>query len=455
MDSQQAQPTPGERMLATILFTDVVEYSKLSGQNEERTIMIVRRDLSLMGDLCRKFGGRVVKNTGDGLLMLFASAVQAMQCALEVQKTLYEESQGLPAQEVVRHRIGLHLGDVVVSEDDAHGDGVNIAARLMAEAKPGAITFSRTVHDVVKGKVPMNPTYLGPRHLKHIVEPVMIWQLPAIGEEQKVAQLTAETAENLLAELKPTSEAKGTKAMIRLVAAMILIAAIPVLFFLFLKTNVEPAPAKKEAAPVASTTSGGSGSADKSKGGSPSTDPPEKGQAEPPKSEPDKAGGASPTVPEAATADALRAQLLADASTRTDFRAILDEYRFSDAVAFLRTKGYTQTPAGERLADRYLQLAAFFDWMTAGLAKIPQDNPLVVNLDGQESRVFGGLKFLVNNQPTDAQWKDLSPALIAGLARTLDERQAQAGETQDTRVSSWLRDFLLETQDHKSPGTGT
>ena len=121
---------------------------------------------------------------GDGMLMRFPSANQALACALEVQRVLHEQSKRLEHRDVLAHRIGVHLGDVVTTQNDVYGDGVNVAARLQAEAKPGSVYISRTVYDVVKGKMKFPAICVGPRHLKGISEPVVVWEIPAIQRQE-------------------------------------------------------------------------------------------------------------------------------------------------------------------------------------------------------------------------------------------------------------------------------
>lgn len=178
MELEQPNHAPtGHRTLAAIVFSDVVNFSGKMSVAEEHTLYLVHRDLDVMMKLCQQFQGRVLKGTGDGLLMYFNSAVQAVACSLEIQKVLAEQAATLPPKEVLQHRIGIHLGDVFVSETDVMGDGVNIAARLQAEADPGGICISQIVYDVVKKRLEMQATYLGARELKHIQELVPIYQI--------------------------------------------------------------------------------------------------------------------------------------------------------------------------------------------------------------------------------------------------------------------------------------
>jgi class 3 adenylate cyclase len=158
----------GQRTLAAIVFTDTVSFSALMRQNEDLTLRLVARDMAYMKATCEAFGGQVLKSTGDGLLMLFTSAVQAVACALEIQRDLQKKSTELPKSECLQHRIGIHLGDVFQHGGDAMGDGVNIAARLQTEAVPGGICLSKTVFDVVHNRLPFYVNELGARRLKNI-----------------------------------------------------------------------------------------------------------------------------------------------------------------------------------------------------------------------------------------------------------------------------------------------
>ncbi|MEO0854618.1 MAG: adenylate/guanylate cyclase domain-containing protein, partial [Cyanobacteria bacterium J06648_11] len=167
----------GQRTLAAIVFSDVVNFSARMNQDEEHTLVLIQRDLELMSRLCQQAEGQVLKSTGDGLLMYFNSAVQAVLCAQNIQKAIAAAATQMPSTDVLLHRIGIHLGDVFVSESDVMGDGVNIAARLQAEAEPGGICLSQVVYDVVKRRLALKATYLGPRELKNIQEAVHVYQI--------------------------------------------------------------------------------------------------------------------------------------------------------------------------------------------------------------------------------------------------------------------------------------
>lgn len=173
----EAKPNDAKRTLAAIVFTDIVDYSARMQKNEDRTLRLAKRDLDAIREICRQCEGRVLKNTGDGLLMYFESATQAVACAMRAQAHFVAVAKKVPSEEQLQHRIGIHLGDVFVSDDDVMGDGVNVAARLQAEAPPGGICVSQTVYDVVKNRLGVKVTYLGPRELKNIQEAVPVYQI--------------------------------------------------------------------------------------------------------------------------------------------------------------------------------------------------------------------------------------------------------------------------------------
>lgn len=181
MNPSAALPST-QRSLAAIVLTDAASFSARMSIDEESTLHMIQRDLKLMADLCDQYGGQVLKSTGDGLLMAFNSAVQAVSCSQEIQKELANLAEGLSPDEHLQHRVGIHLGDVLFSHGDVLGNGVNIAARLQSRSIPGGICLSRTVYDVVKARLNINATFLGPLQLKNIKEPVPAFQIPPVGE---------------------------------------------------------------------------------------------------------------------------------------------------------------------------------------------------------------------------------------------------------------------------------
>lgn len=167
----------GQRTLAAIVFTDVVGFSARMQVDEQSVMALLERDFAAMKKLCLQHSGSVLKNTGDGLLLYFSSAVEAVACALRMQRYFARKAKLLPPEQVLTHRVGIHLGDVFLHNQDVMGDGVNIAARLPAEAEPGGICISQTVYDVVKNKLALQVTLLGPRELKNIAEAIPVYRI--------------------------------------------------------------------------------------------------------------------------------------------------------------------------------------------------------------------------------------------------------------------------------------
>src|SRR6516225_6585173 len=145
---------PAVRRLAAILAADVAGYSRLMGADEERTHERLQAHLDeLVDPKIEEHRGRTVKNTGDGLLAEFPSVVDAVRCAVEIQRAMIDRNVDTPEDQRVSFRIGVNLGDVIVEPEDIFGDGVNIAARLEALAEPGGICISRMVRDQIRDKL--------------------------------------------------------------------------------------------------------------------------------------------------------------------------------------------------------------------------------------------------------------------------------------------------------------
>ncbi|HYM32284.1 MAG TPA: adenylate/guanylate cyclase domain-containing protein [Candidatus Cybelea sp.] len=168
-----------ERRLAAILAADVAGYSRLTGADEEGTLARLRAIRhELVEPTLARHGGRMVKTTGDGMLVEFASVVDAVRCAIEVQRSMAARNDDVAADRQIQFRVGINLGDVVVEADgDLMGDGVNVAARLEGVADPGSICVSRATYEQVKGKIDAQFVDLGEQHLKNIAEPVRAFRL--------------------------------------------------------------------------------------------------------------------------------------------------------------------------------------------------------------------------------------------------------------------------------------
>ncbi len=174
------------RRLAAILAADVAGYSRLMGADEEGTLerlKALRREL--LDPKIAEHHGRTVKTTGDGMLVEFASVVDAVRCAVAVQQAMPERNTSVAADSRIELRIGINLGDVIVEGDDLYGDGVNIAARIEALADPGGVFVSNTVHDQVRDRLPFVFEDLGEQQVKNIARPVRVYRVRDTGGAAK------------------------------------------------------------------------------------------------------------------------------------------------------------------------------------------------------------------------------------------------------------------------------
>jgi TolB-like protein/class 3 adenylate cyclase/Flp pilus assembly protein TadD len=167
------------RRLAAILAADVVGYSRLMGEDEAGTAKAVREHREAATPIVRECGGRLVKTTGDGVLLEFTSVVAAVECAIAIQRQMVERNARVPEEKRILYRIGVNLGDVLIEGEDILGDGVNIAARLESIADPGGICISGSAYDQVRGRIEADFTDLGEQNLKNIARPVRAYAVRA------------------------------------------------------------------------------------------------------------------------------------------------------------------------------------------------------------------------------------------------------------------------------------
>jgi adenylate cyclase len=183
---------PPVRRLTAILAADVAGYSRLMGADEEGTHERLKAHLGeLVDPKIQEHRGRTVKNTGDGLLAEFPSVVDAVRCAVEVQRRMAEHNAGIPSEKRIEFRIGINLGDVIAEEHDIFGDGVNVAARLEALAEPGGICVSRVVRDQVRDRVDFAFEDMGEQEVKNIARPVRAYRVREVSVAKSPAALTS------------------------------------------------------------------------------------------------------------------------------------------------------------------------------------------------------------------------------------------------------------------------
>jgi len=188
-------PQELERKLTAILSADVAGYSRLMGDDVEATVRTLTDHRRAMADLIQQHKGRVVDSPGDNLLAEFASVVDALYCAVEIQQELAQRNAELPEDRRMEFRIGVNLGDVVTEGERIYGDGVNIAARLESLAEPGGICISGSVYSQVKNRLKLEYVSLGEQEVKNIKEPVSVYRV----------LMELEAAADVTAEKKPTS----------------------------------------------------------------------------------------------------------------------------------------------------------------------------------------------------------------------------------------------------------
>ena len=171
-----------ERKLAAIFAADIAEYSRLMGLDEVGTLRRLQAYRAILDPLISAHRGRIFNTAGDSVVADFASAVDAVECAVAVQDAIEKENENRPFGEQMRFRIGVHLGDVLVDGSNLFGDGVNIAARLQALAAPGGICLSGAVRDQIGTRLPVAFTALGEQRVKNIVQPVRAFRVAGVGD---------------------------------------------------------------------------------------------------------------------------------------------------------------------------------------------------------------------------------------------------------------------------------
>ena len=196
-----------ERRLAAILAADVAGSCRLIGIDEEGTLAQLKAlRKTLFDPKIAEHHGRIVKNTGDGALVEFASVVDAVRCADEIQRGMAEQNIDVPQDKRIEFRIGIHVGDIIIEENDIFGDGVNIAVRLEGIAEPGGVSISDDAHRQIRGKVDIIMRIRVRRSLKNIAEPMRVWRvrIAPISSPAMVTNLSSKTAQPLALPDKPS-----------------------------------------------------------------------------------------------------------------------------------------------------------------------------------------------------------------------------------------------------------
>ena len=412
METTTPPPVPGHRSLAAIVFTDVVSFSARMQTDEETTLRLLQRDFNAMRRICVEHQGSVLKTTGDGLLLYFSSAVQAVACALAIQRLFAGQAKTQPAEETLTHRVGIHLGDVFVNDQDVMGDGVNIAARLQAEAQPGGICISQTVYDVVKNKLAMHVTRLGPRELKNISQAIPIYRLlleaQAIGAHETERPFDEEP-EPAMASSRPFSKRQKLAGAAGLGLGLVLVITGWVALRSYQRGKIERASAAAAQATLSSMLA-------------------------------EEANGPAKIARENLVhALAVWREELRDSRSRA-----LEEYDFAELARSLRDPragAAAKADAPLRL-QALVRIQALLAWMSTAMQRYTREKPLVVReLTGtapKEIRIFAGtdqrLYYAEGGATRQRNWTDLRPpvlgTIIAGVlldARPVPPREIVQG----------------------------
>lgn len=172
---------PLKRKLSAILAADAVSYSRKMSENEEGTMRVLSAHRAVIDGIIEFHDGRIANTAGDSVLAEFASPVEAVRCAVEIQDALRTRNDSLPEAQRLEFRVGVNLGDVMVKGDDLLGDGVNVAARLEGIAEPGGICISSSIHDLIRGKLDLGFVDIGEQSLKNIEHPIRVYRVDRDG----------------------------------------------------------------------------------------------------------------------------------------------------------------------------------------------------------------------------------------------------------------------------------
>jgi adenylate cyclase len=189
--ARRIQLSQGERRLAAIMFTDMVDYTAMSEKNEALALTLLEEQRLLLRPVFARHGGREVKTIGDGFLVEFASALEAVRCALEIQELVYRRNQSVTFERKILLRVAVHLGDVEHRDGDVYGDAVNIASRIQSLADPGGICITQQVFDHVRNNEEFRTVALGQNQLKNMQTPLEVYRVLPPTERTKLAKIEA------------------------------------------------------------------------------------------------------------------------------------------------------------------------------------------------------------------------------------------------------------------------
>ncbi len=419
-ETEAPRPAAGQRMLAAIVFTDAVDFSAQVTEDEGAALKAVRRDLATMGEICRQFDGQVVKNTGDGLMMLFASAVQAVHCGIEIQRRLADAARILPTASAFQHRIGVHLGDVVLTEGDALGDGVNVAARLQEHAEPGGLCMSQTVYEVVRSSLVVPVEGPQPLELKNI-ETV---QALRIGPRALTGQVAR----------RARSRKSGSRGYLWIAAGIVILAAAIAYVGYSVTEGLKSVSRGQPAAPVPAQAPPASAPTQAQAPATPTAPP-----AARPETKPAIGSATKPTAGAGATIERADFE-----QRRATARAT---YAFGELAAWMQAQpDFRDVPQAQLAIRHYRTLDQMMVWLKSAVASATSERPLSTSPDpsaGVAARAWGvegRVAFTGASGTRTAEWAKLPPRMIMGLFEAANRANPPEGP-EGPRRRTWARAF--------------
>lgn len=408
------------------MFTDVVGFSKHSAINEERTFRALNRDFDIIYRQVAAHGGQVLNTMGDGMMIVFMSAISCVQCALSIQGDLHRQALSRPADGVLQHRIGLHIGDILLNGKNTMGDGVNQAARIESLARPDSIAMSREFFRMVEGKTPFTSKYLGPLRAKNIPEAIPIHEIPPIDDI-----IRQKTAEALFT--PPPSEisqgATGRRGALFLAAAVILILAAAAPIFLLKAAQKSAGQLALENGRAFGPGSGAKEAAENWK---------KRMERNKVANNAPEANNPAANNEETTNSISLTPEQLANIAAKTN------NYDYAGVAAELRTIPGSNSNEGLVMIKKYETLIQFKSWLDSEVGLTTETAPIDATIDGSAVKVYSTPAGIVithsDGQMTTKKLWEYTASTIQGIAEAISVKPPDSSlGTAD--ISTWIGTF--------------
>lgn len=409
--------------MASIMFTDVVGFSRHTAVDEERTYRALNRDFDIIYRLVAKHGGQVLNTMGDGMMIVFFTASACMRCALDIQSELHVQRISKPIDGVLQHRIGLHLGEIILNGKNTMGDGVNQAARIQSLARPDSIAMSKEFHGIAEKETTFTAKYLGPQRAKNIPENIHIWEIPPIDD-----MLRQKAAEALFT--PPTSDsaqgATGRRGALLLVLVLVLLAIALTPIFLLKSANEIAQKNGRTFAP---------GKSDKNT----AIRIKEQFQNIAANNEPAKETNTpeSNNAPQTSSGLSLTPDQIADIAAKTNM------YDYAGVATELGSVIGSNSSQGVTMIKKYESLVQFKSWLDAQVSSATEAAPISITIEGAQANVYStndGVVISQNGQNTTKKLWDYKPATIEAIAESLSAKSAD-GTNPNPSGPIWIGTF--------------